>query len=96
MIRYTLIRPHKYGGWIGWLIKVYNTIIYIIAEDKARALKQDNGKRWYLSHVENKLYLYSREDHLQLMKLTGKGIDFLQRIKYCRFYTDDRKKKQIS
>jgi len=93
MIRYNLIRPHKYGGWVGWLIKVYNTVIYMIAEDRARACKSEDGKRWYLSQIENKLYLYSRADHLRMQKLTGQGIDFLRRIIYCRFYTDDRRKK---
>jgi hypothetical protein len=41
------------------------------------------------------LYLLSREDHLLAKKLTGHGFDFLYRMKYCRFYTDDRRKKKF-
>lgn len=93
MIRYALIRPHKYGGWVGWIIKLYNSAVYWIAEYRACQLKNANKKRYYLSQVDNKLYIYNRADHLMMLKLTGHGIDFLQRIKYCRFYTDDRKIK---
>jgi hypothetical protein len=93
VIRYRLIKP-KYEGIIGFIIRLYNTIIYRIAEDRARELKRYNLKRRYLIQIENILYIISREDHLIMQKLTGYGFDFLYRIKYCRFYTDDRKKKQ--
>lgn len=93
MIRYRLIKP-KYEGIIGFAVRLYNTIVYRIAEDEARRCRQYNRKRHYLVQVENILYLLSREDHLIAQKLTGHGFDFLYRIKYCRFYTDDRRKKK--
>jgi hypothetical protein len=93
VIKYRLIKPYKHGGIIGWLVKVYNTIVYLLAEREARIRKQETRKRHYLAQVGNRLYLYSRADHLDLLRLTGHGFDFLRRIKYLRFYTDDRKKK---
>ncbi len=93
MRTYRLIRPYKYGGITGFFVKLYNTVVYMIAEDQARSDKQDDRKRRYLSQVDNRLYLYCRADHLELIRKTGQGFDFIHRIKYCRFYTDDRKKK---
>jgi hypothetical protein len=93
VIRYRLIKP-KYEGIVGFVIRLYNTIVYRIAEDEARRLKQANRKRHYLVQVGSVLYLLSREDHLIAEKLTGHGFDFLERMKYCRFYTDDRRKKK--